>query len=295
MQLGRYLVLIKKTMRYALLIFLTILFESCDTATSKSLQAYDLPQGYALERMEKILLPGDLEEISGIAWHDGELFAIEDESSIIYHVDPKTGKILSKKKFEKNRDIEDILVRNDTAWVLRSNGNLYQVVNFKEKESQTTIYEFPKLGKRDMEAAVSDSKTSSILVFCKVCEWDLDPGRFSYFKFDLKTLAFDSIPAGKIERSLLDGLLPDKSLEKLKLQPSAAAIHPLTQDYYLLSSTGKWLMTLGRDWTPKTVHLLSKALFRQPEGMTFAQDGTLFISNEADDGRANILIFSYQP
>ncbi|GAA0878746.1 hypothetical protein GCM10009119_17140 [Algoriphagus jejuensis] len=245
--------------------------------------------------MTRVILPDDLEEISGIAWQKNELLAIEDESSIIYRINPETGKILKKTKFEKNRDIEDLLVQNDTAWVLRSNGNLYRIVDFREKDSQTVIFGFPSRDSRDLEAIVVAIDEPFILVFCKVCEWDEDPDRASFYRFDLGTMKFDSTSAGKIEKSQLVGLLPAKALEKLKIQPSAAAVHPLTKEYYLLSSTGKWLMTLNKAMQPTSIHQLNPSLFKQPEGMTFAPDGTLYISNEAADGRANILIFSYRP
>ena len=108
-------------------------------------------------------------------------------------------------------------------------------------------------------------------------------------------MEYNSQPEKLIERKQLKGMLSDQELDNLKIQPSAAAFHPLTREYYLLSSTGKWLMTLDRSMNPTSVHLLNPTLFKQPEGMTVGPDGTLYISNEAADGRANILIFSYKP
>ncbi|HSF53064.1 MAG TPA: hypothetical protein VLA71_04905 [Algoriphagus sp.] len=282
-------------MRIPLLLFLLIFFKSCDQKPEKESPSFSLPEGYSLDDMERILLPDDLEEISGIAWHENELLAIEDESSIIFRLDPETGKILKKKKFEKNRDIEDILVKNDTAWVLRSNGNLYRVTDFKEEDSETVIYDFPINESRDMEAIVADIDEPFVWIICKVCEWDESPDRASIFKFDLSTMEFDSTPGKKIEINQLSGMLSEKELKNLKIQPSAAAVHPLTKEYFLISSTGKWLMTLDRSMNPTSVHLLDRSLFKQPEGITFAPDGTLYISNEAADGRANLLIFNYKP
>ena len=37
------------------------------------------------------------------------------------------------------------------------------------------------------------------------------------------------------------------------------------------------------------MELLNKDDFSKPEGLSFAPDGTLYISNEAGDGPANIL------
>lgn len=282
-------------MRISFILYSLIFLQSCSQKPGKESSDYSLPTGYSLERMERVVLPDDLDEISGIAWDDQELLSIEDESSIIYRLDPKTGKILKKKKFEKNADIEDILIRNDTVWALKSNGNLYQVVDFREKDSQTVIFNFPSLGKRDLEAVVSDIEEPFLWIFCKVCKWDENPDRASIFKFDLRNMEFDSLAVRSIEKKQLQGMLTGTELEKLKIQPSAAAVHPLTKEYYLISSTGKWLMTLDQSMIPTSIYPLDHSLFKQPEGITFAPDGTLFISNEAADGRSNVLIFSYKP
>lgn len=282
-------------MRFPFHLFLLFFFNSCDQKTEKEPTIFSLPHGYSLDEMERITLPDELDEISGIAWNQSQLMAIEDESAIIFHTDPKTGKILKKRKFEKNADIEDILVRNDTAWALRSNGNLYQIAHFSEEKTETKIFEFRNSNRRDFEAIVAGTQEPFIWIFCKICEWDENPDRASIFKFDLETLRFDSLPSRTIEKNQLRAFLSEKELKNLKIQPSAAAVHPLTKEYFLLSSTGNWLMTLDQTMIPKSVHLLNRSIFKQPEGITFAPDGTLYISNEAGEGRATLLIFRYKP
>ncbi len=42
-----------------------------------------------------------------------------------------------------------------------------------------------------------------------------------------------------------------------------------------------------------TIKQLDKKTFRQPEGICFDPEGNLFISNEGQGGKANILIFKY--
>ena len=79
-----------------------------------------------MENMEKIILSDNLEEVSGLEWiAEEKLWAIEDESSVIFEVENKRGKITNRQKFAKNKDIEDILELDGDAWVLQSNGNLY--------------------------------------------------------------------------------------------------------------------------------------------------------------------------
>ncbi|MFC3415430.1 SdiA-regulated domain-containing protein [Algoriphagus hitonicola] len=257
---------------------------------------YALPNGYQLDQVNKILLPGTLDEISGIAWiGKDEIWAIEDESSIIYSVDPTSGKILKKQKFAKNKDIEDLLIFQDSAYALQSNGNLYQVNAPLTENFSTQVHEFPLDQKRDFEAIVTLDTEPSLLLFCKVCKWDKNPAQASVYRFDLVQKKFDIEAYMILKRSEIQAAFPLMDLSEIKVQPAAAAIHPITREIYLLSSTDRWLLVMNQQGEFLDFHHLPLSLFKQPEGITFAPDGTLYISNEARDGRANLLIFAYQP
>jgi uncharacterized protein YjiK len=93
----------------------------------------------------------------------------------------------------------------------------------------------------------------------------------------------------QFSRKIIEALDDDVSF-----RPSAVAIHPITHHVYLLASVGKMLIAM--DWQGKFLHIhhLDSHLFKQPEGMCFAPDGTLFIANEAKGGKANVLSFAYQ-
>lgn len=270
------------------------LLVGCKTNTDREEGIYSLPPGYSMGELKAVRLSEELAEISGIAWTQNKLLAIEDESSVIFELDPSSGKILKKEKFEKNRDVEDILVNDSEAWILRSNGNLYRVSHFFTDSSATTIFEFPVKESRDLEAFVLSQDKSSILLFCKVCEWDENPDRSSVFRFSLETLSYEDKPVLSVEKSQLKSILP-KKWKKVKMQPSAAAFHPITGELYLLSATDKWLMVLDQQWNPVSFHFLDPKYFWQAEGMTFDPSGNLFISNEESIKSANWLYFPYTP
>ena len=74
--------------------------------------------------------------------------------------------------------------------------------------------------------------------------------------------------------------------------PSGFAIHPVTCEFYIISSVGKHLIAMNRnneiEYAEKMVH----KFFSQPEGICFSKEGkTLYISNEGKEKLANILIF----
>jgi uncharacterized protein YjiK len=81
---------------------------------------------------------------------------------------------------------------------------------------------------------------------------------------------------------------------KIDIRPSAAAIHPKTGDLYIISSQDK-LLIIMKDGVVKASYKLPKKTFRQPEGLTFAPNGDMYISNEAAEAIANILAFRYKP
>ncbi len=283
-------------MHYFNILVLLLLFTGKCSPGITETENTPFPEGYKLETYQKIILQDEMEEISGLEWvGENQLWAIEDESSIIYRLDTMSGKILRKRKFAKNKDIEDLLVVGKVAWVLQSNGTLYEVASPLGKKPKTTQHHFPIKKKRDIEAIVASKTEPYLFVFCKACKWDIGPEQASIFRFDLTTKSYDSIPFSALKREDMQPLLQTKKTEPLKIQPSAAAWHPIENLIYILSSSGKWLCITDTDFTPKKIYRLDPRLFKQPEGITFDPKGNMYISNEARDGNANILKFTYNP
>jgi uncharacterized protein YjiK len=246
--------------------------------------------------MEKINLSKELEEISGLEWvNEDELWAIEDESSVIYVLNPRTGEIINEQKFAKNEDIEDIMLNDGVAWALQSNGDIYQIDNPLTDKSHTTIYEFHEKGKNDFEAIIKSNQEPVLWLFCKSCNTDKNSKVSSVFSFNLNSMQFERNAKRVLKNDQLKPILREKDFEKIKMQPSAIAYHPIEHRYYLLSSADNWLMVLDQGLNPKEFYKLDPGIFKQPEGITFSPDGTLFISNEARGGKPNLLIFQYAP
>ncbi|MDF2158560.1 SdiA-regulated domain-containing protein [Algoriphagus sp. CAU 1675] len=280
---------------FNLVAILAGLLAGCQSQESR-LDQFSFPEPYDLNEVQKVFLPDELEEVSGLEWTaNNELWAIEDESSVLYQINPETGKILRKQKFFKNRDIEDLAVVGNAAWVLQSNGTLYQVKNPFSENQTTKDFPFPHKGKKDIEAIVTIGTEPSLLIFCKACNWDKGPSQASVYKFDLKKESFEPEPFMVLKREDLPESAKGKFFNSLKIQPSGAAIHPLKGSLYLISSTGKWLMVMDREGKIQEIHPLDPFLFKQPEGITFDLAGNLYISNEAKDGRPNLLKFPYHP
>ncbi len=278
-----------------ILILVLLALSNCLPSNEKEYEG-SLPNGYSLENFEKVKLTMVMEEISGIEWvGEDELWAIEDESSIIYKIDYESGKVIDQTKFAKNRDIEDLLVKDGVAWILESNGKLYQCFNPFEEDEETFEFKFPIKENRDFEAILTWEGTDDLWVFCKDCEWDDGPKKTSYFPFAIDKMEYQTNRQKELKRKELRKLPSGDEEKKYQMRPSGAAKHPLKDEIYIISSAGHWLLVCDLEWNLKDVYELDKGLFKQPEGITFDPKGNLYISNEARGGTPNLLIFEYNP
>jgi hypothetical protein len=100
-------------------------------------------------------------------------------------------------------------------------------------------------------------------------------------------------PVFTIDQTSIERII-GKVIEKFK--PSAAAVHPITGDYYLISAINDLLVVIDRAGVVKGACAIDKYLFKQPEGLAFMPNGNLLISNEfAELGRATIILYEYKP
>ncbi|MFC3881848.1 SdiA-regulated domain-containing protein [Algoriphagus namhaensis] len=257
---------------------------------------YRFPAPYSLEELTVVNLPRKMAEVSGLEWTaDNQLWAIEDESSSIYSLDPKSGEIINDKKFAKNTDIEDLLVIDGVAWVLESNGKLYEVKNPLQENQETETYSFPFKERRDFEAIVHWEGSDYIWVFCKDCKWDDGSKESSFYPFSLAEKEYLLDQSQKIKRKNFRNLPNLDDDKKFQMQPSGAAKHPLRDEIYIISSAGNWLATYDLEFELIDAFELDPSIFKQPEGITFDQTGNLYISNEGRGGAANLLVFPFRP
>lgn len=246
------------------------------------------PLGYDLNKPTVVKLPLELDEISGLAYYpkDTSLFAIVDEYGILYKVYLSRTNHIEKWPFGPDADYEDMVLLDSTFYILNSKGKIFAFKFLSEDTMGTREYPLELKGKNEFEALYYDADIRKIVMMCKDCDSDKKKSLSSYF-FDPQTFQYSKGFIIDVER--IAALAGE---EKMKFKPSAAAIHPLTGELYIVSSINKLLVVAERDGTIKQAYELHKGLYKQPEGIAFSPNGTMFISNEAaDQGVAEILIF----
>ncbi|MHA7128093.1 hypothetical protein [Algoriphagus namhaensis] len=263
----------------------------CGSSSTEKMSVSEFPDQYDFNNHVVLSLPLNLKEISGLEWVDGRLWAIEDETGSIYQVDPTSGRVLDRRVFGKNGDYEDILVAEGVAWVLESNGILHEVQDPFGADAEHETYKFPIKETRDFESFLLSPDGSAIWSICKDCKWDKDEKEASIYSFDLEKKSYSGKAMTQLVKKEFEERLGRDLKKEVKVQPSAAAFHPLEEKYYIISSTGGWLGIFSKDLEVEHLYLLDPEIFRQPEGIAFSPEGDLYISNEALGAPANILVF----
>ena len=131
----------------------------------------------------------------------------------------------------------------------------------------------------------------------------------SVYGFDLNTGELSKEPIFTIDleqvQSYLNSDEPVKYLEKIseKLDPaqggftfgtSGIAVHPITGNYYLISSVGKMMMVLSPKGEIIHIEKFKKKIHPQPEGICFERDGTMWVSNEGKNGSPRLVRYSFR-
>ncbi len=246
--------------------------------------AFSLP--YHLEAPDaECKLPRELEEISGLSYlENGNLAVIEDEKGKIYQVNTEQCEVGPVWKFGKDGDYEGVEVIGDTAWVVRSDGLLYKVTNYASEDRVTEIFKTPLSSQNDVEGLAYLPEKHQLLIACKAApylEKRQYKGKRAIYAFDLTNNRFLKEPYLLI------------NLETI--QPSGIAVHPVSGHIYVIASAGKRMLVYNPEKQLIGQAPLDKKRFRQPEGICFSPEGTLYISNEGAGGAGYVLTFQYTP
>lgn len=249
--------------------------------------------GYDLTNPVMIHLQTNLDEISGITYYpkDKSVFAIDDEEGILYKIYIRNQVQVKKWKFAADGDYEDIVLHDSTFYALRSDGNVKIFTFLSEDSLKSEEATVAVSGKNDFETLYYDSHLKKIVLICKKCKAN-NKHTTSAYALDPVNHAFSDTPVFTINANNIGDKM---GKDKMKFAPSAAAVHPITKDVYIISSENKALVIADHYGKVKDVYELDPRLFKQPEGITFTPEGDLIISNEAADvGAPNILIFKYK-
>ncbi|HEU4698265.1 MAG TPA: hypothetical protein VFS40_03740 [Gemmatimonadales bacterium] len=253
----------------------------------------------------QVELPPALDEISGIAFDArGRLFAHGDETGTIWRLDPATGRVLARfaltdetgdgkgaGKGAVHADFEDIQVVGDRIWLVTSDGVLYETREGADGERVPFTRYDTGLGKRcEVEGLTFDASTDALLLLCKHARtkaWDRE---VIVLGFPLDRKQLEATPRIAVPFARLAPLTGEKAFHgsafvRAPRSGNLVLIAGPQRAYAEVSSTGQ---VLGGGQLDRKYH-------RQPEGIAFAPDGSLLISDEAAGKRATVAAYTAKP
>jgi len=253
---------------------------------------------YHLSAPDKVIvLESDLDEISGLSYSGGKLYAVQDEKGIVYMMNPSTGKIIDEKQCWKKGDYEGIEVVDGFVYLLKSNGNLYKSPVEDLCEEKTKKIDLGFDSDWNFEGLGYDAFNKTLLITAKRSESSIEK---EVFCMPIDNLVAIGAPCYVINEKILQDRLmkADKSFSKkmaykmsYSFNPSGIAVHPQNGDIYIISSPARQLLLLTKDWKIKKILKLDPDLYNQPEGICFDSSLNLYIGNEARKGKPKILKF----
>lgn len=274
-----------------LLTFVPMSFFSCEHQNKKQDKAVQqvavdaVKLQYDFENpTQKISLPNSLQEISGLSFYkNNQLACINDEQGKVFIFDFTKKEISEVIPFGKKGDYEGIEIIENEVFVLKSDGiiNSFKIGEPFEREidcSDPDVLEY--------EGLSYDPTTGNLLLAAKQRAKDVDNKKMIYaYDFKRKVL-FKSIAIPEEKLVGKDG--------KKSFRPSGIAVHPITQQIFIIASQGKKLLILSKDGAIDALVDLNPSLYKQPEGICFTPNGNLFIASEGDGGDGYILSFKFQ-
>ncbi len=246
---------------------------------------------------EIIKLPSKLKEISGITFlSKNKIACVQDEKGTVFIYDIHKDKLKESIDFGVDKDYEAIANVNDTIYVLRSNGELYEIDSLENSGQQAESYHTFLSKANNCEGLCYDSRNRRLLVACKG-----HPEKGSAKKYQKAVYAFDLNSKKLLEEPILV-FNPDVIVDAAKksvfgqlvhedlFEPSEIAIEPSSGNFFILSSVGKRLAVFSPEGKLLSASNLDPEIFKQPEGLAFSFDGNLVISDEGKNGKANLVI-----
>ena len=214
------------------------------------------------------------------------------------------------RQFNRNYigDYEGIARAGNTLYILRSDGTIIEISDFKSDNFKRISYS-TGIPLKDNEGLCYDNKNNRLLIAPKEIprEGSGDKNMRFIYGFDLSSKKLVKEPVFKfsishVEKFAIENKIevPMKGKKGEKKEPdiemgfSAIGIHPKTGRLFILSAADRLLSVFNMSGKIEYIAKLNSDLFKQPEGITFMDNGDMFISNEGKQQPPTLVRFNYR-
>ncbi|MEO0897462.1 MAG: SdiA-regulated domain-containing protein [Bacteroidota bacterium] len=258
-------------------------------------------------------LSDQLEEVSGLTYVGEQKFLmVQDENGIVFTWDENSRQIESTRIFGSDGDYEGIELVGDQVYVAKHNGTLYQYEMGKMDDSTSLKHGTYLKGENDIEGLGYLEEEGVLLLICKeplIADGEMDKQYRAIYAYDIEedelkdspwmiidVKAFYNWLAERKGDSRVEAVAYDNDpMKKKALAPSGIAVHPISGNLYVLAHRSQLLLEMDTKGNFIHAYFLDRRIFEQAEGITFKENGDLYISSEGVEGPASLLGFTYNP
>lgn len=225
-------------------------------------------------------MPDYLREISGIVVSKyNTIYCIQDEIGSIFEFNITKQEISNSFRFTDLGDFEDLAINQNILYILRSDGNLFSYDLIKKQKTNETMLQLNSLNIEGIcfnngyiyiackDALVTQTQTKRIIYRIKANKLNtIEP----FLVIDIDSL-----------NNFISLHYKELQISNILFNPSAIAIHPISNDVYVLSASDRFI-AIYRDLQLLNIIPLSAEVYYKPEGLSFDANGDLYISSEGD-------------
>lgn len=233
-------------------------------------------------------LPMILSEISGFTLVDENTIAcVQDELGVVYFYDLNQSMIIREIPFSDPGDFEGITVVKKDAWVLRSDGKLFRIIDYLQKNPIVEEHNVTLPDNQNLEGLCYDKLNNRLLIAPR--EFDTsDITKKGIYAFDLINLTFLPKPIFNIDLNH-NVFNNTKKKGKAALMPSEIAIHPTSGKIFITDARNAQVLILTANGEIEKLVQLNRNIFVKTEGISFTPSGELYLSNEGKKGNSTLL------
>jgi len=248
-------------------------------------------------------LPEILNEVSGLTDIDSvHIACVQDEIGTIFIYNFLKGEIVSKHKFDSIGDFEGLTFTGKNIYILRSDGRLTEWSNFKSGKGTFKHFMLP-LQTGNNEGLCFDKPNNRLLIAAKSKPLSRDHSSERYvYAFDLSTKKLSQQPVYILNVRDLEEKVKQKGLFEPEInpkgkprpynfRPASLSVHPITNEIYIISAVDRLLIVMNRKTEITHIEKLNPEIFPKAEGITFLDNGTMIITNEAATKVPTLLVY----
>ncbi|MEM9001175.1 MAG: SdiA-regulated domain-containing protein [Bacteroidota bacterium] len=255
-----------------------------------------------------IQLDPKLREVSGLSYNpeSNTIFTHNDEKGHVYEINKTDGHIQNDFKFGESHDYEGIATVGKNIVITQNNGTLHF---YDPKKNKTEIVNTLLSKKNNVEGLCLNSDGKLLLMACKgeILNEDLEKkSTKEIYAYNIAKKEVLPKPYLQITRKqLMDNMEPrfkkmseddfKKHKSRIKeFSPSGIAIHPLSDDIYIISARGSLLAIFNKNLELQSQIFLNKKKAPQPEGICFDDKANLYIATEGKKANGKILKYQFK-